>query len=122
MESPGWDNRVPFQSPSRGKPITRAIVTWQLAPVTFFTPTIQFPPILAALKAVPPQTPMGKVEAGLTFLSSQLRAEDGQQYPVHHVLGKGGCWGGPRTVPQMLVHFHLSVCWETWLLKAKGEK
>lgn len=74
-----------------------------------------------------PRLSVGKAGAGLTSPSPQLREEvtggkDGEDYPVHYVLGRGGCWGETRTLPLLPFHFDLSVCWGTQPLKAKGDK
>lgn len=85
----------------------------------FCTPRIVFPPILAALGTVQPQA-QGQ---GLTSLGLQQQeegsGEDAEGCPGGFVLGKSGCWGGTRTLPQLLFHFDLSVCWGSQLLEVK---
>lgn len=59
----------------------------------------------------------------LTSLSLQLweeaSGEDAEDCPVCCVLGKSGCWGGTRTMPLLLLHFDLSVCWGSQLLEVR---
>lgn len=90
---PGWNSRVPFTSPSPGKPIARAIVTWRLPPKTFCTPTIQFPPILIALKAVPPQAQHEKSQ-GLSYLSESAAESRGNRWRIESSILYSMSWGG----------------------------
>jgi len=84
LPCPGWDNSVPFTSPFPGKPIPRATASWGLPSATFWTLTIQFQSILAALKAVLPQAQHGK-SRGWSYLSESAAERRGNW---------GGGWRG----------------------------
>lgn len=113
-----WNIMVHFTSPP-DKPLPRAVVRPGLPPVP--TNNCNSPHLGSSEDS--PASGSGWESQALTSLSQQLweevPGEGAEDCPVCFVLGKSGCWRGTRTLPQLLFHLDLSVCWGSQLLKVK---